>query len=198
MTSEDRINAIVARLKERDQQAQEVLDKLRGFTDLLYSSLEKALNAIAQGGISQSANVKKNDLGNGFKSFTFDWDTFRVAIIPYLFAAYPAQKTELRIQQQPVGRITYFFQRKSDPSSGQPMGELYVYPNGQWYAFGAVGPLSERGVSEEKLFNFALSLLETFTHNFTSHHYILEDTQYDPTPQGVSSPIGFATPKPSQ
>ncbi len=196
MLGEDRIDSIVSHLQECEQQTQEVLDKLREFTDLLYTALGKALDAIAQKGFSQSPNVKKSDLANGFKSFTFDWRDFRVAIIPYLYPAYPDGDAKLNPPQELLGRIVYFFQRKSDDTTGSALGELYVYPTGMWFAYGLVGTMFEREISEEKLWNFVLSLLAQLTFNFTSYHRNIKDTMFDPTPQGISSPIGFSLNKP--
>ena len=193
MIAEDRIDGIVAHLQQHEQQAQAVLDKLREFTALLYHSFEQALDAIRQKGISQSGSVRQSYLGNGFKSVSFDWRDFRVVIYPYLVAALPNKDVSLPMPEELAGRIVYFYQPKSDNTIGSPLGEIYVYPNGRWYGFGVVGRVLENEVSEEKLTQFAITLLGNITYNFTSNHRSLEDTPFDTTPQGANSLIGFNT-----
>src|SRR5437868_4916135 len=152
MTTDNRIDAIVAHLREREQQNQQVFDKLREFTDLLYISLEKVLDNIKQKSISQTGNIKKTPLLEGFKSFSFELNNFKLLINPHLVIAYPDPNTEFPFQlpQKPVGRVVYFHQSKIDDIDNAPIGETYVYPDGLWYSFGIAGPILEREISEEK------------------------------------------------
>jgi hypothetical protein len=198
MRGEDRIDNIVSRLQDGEQKAQEVLGKLREFTNLLYISLEKILDAIAQKGFLRNPNMKRANLERELSSFAFDWDDFRVIIVPYSYPAFPDKDAKLNPPQELLGRVVYFFQRKSDDTNGSVLGEIYVYPTDLWYAYGLVGTTIEREINEEKLWYFALSLLEKLTFNFTSHHRNSKDTVFQPTPQNPDWPSYFPEGKPDQ
>jgi hypothetical protein len=193
MTSDDRIDGIVAHLRQREQQNQQVFDKLREFTDLLYTLLEKVLDNITQKSISQTGNIKKIPLLEGFRSFSFELNNFKVLINPHLVVAYPDPNTEFSfpLPQTPVGRVVYFHQSKIDDMDNAPLGETYVYPDGLWYSFGIAGPILEREISEERILPFALSFLEALTYHITSYHFNLKETKYEPTGQSASTSIGY-------
>jgi hypothetical protein len=198
MSIEERIDKIGAFIQERDQQTKTLLDALRAFADLLYGSIDKVLKTANDKGVSHGTTAKKNDLGNGFKSLSFDWDGSRLTFFPYQVAAYPSDEALSKIPKQQAGRLAYFYHGNPNDTSvaSIPIGEFYVYPDGQWYVLGFGGfRMGRIGNGEEQLANLVMSLLETITYNMTRRHYSIEKTSHEYTRANSATPIGFPTPK---
>jgi len=194
---EERVAKLVNDIGDRQQESEAVLERLKEFTSLLYAEIEKALLAVTEKSTNIEDNSKITSLSSGLKSLSFEWCRARITVLPITIAAFPASDAKVAsicFREQLVGRVVIFYQPADDIMEHLVFGDIYVSPNGEWYASGIFEPTNEDSFDETRLGLFALSLLEALTHNIKRYHQAKERLQFDPNSQGFKNPIGFAPP----
>jgi len=189
--SEAAITRLVATIKQQEQQAGEVLHRLNEFVLLFYSEIERAVYALMEKGVGIARNVKIQEQTKGTKSLSFEWDNTKIILSPTPRAAFPSSTFRVPLPKELAGRVVVFYQPMGRPDNADPIGELYVFPNGSWCAYGIFGLHKDDSFDQTKLGSLAFELLKSLS-AITSEHRTLKESKFDPTTQSQINPIGFA------
>lgn len=144
-------------IQKRDVEKQQVREILEKFIDVLYRSIECVVEEARKCDVREISVCREESPLSEYETLKLHVDHYQLTFIPLEGIGLDLEVPIKELKQMPCAKLVVF---GSMQEGATPILDFSIYPSGQWWCEGILGPMFELGIREDTMKSFALSIIE--------------------------------------